>query len=184
MFLSKGLKEGNFCEMECILELVEGLKAIVADVNKKLFVLLKDIIVLAIKVHEKQIGRTLGLFSEENYGLRAATERRLEHFYGLLKLDIGDDDLNELLELLVEVIDEDLALFGYYCAKYSGLLAQLHRRLKRADTEERASALVKIYALAFPVLSYCEIPCGWILSSITQLVYAFIPNRGVRESLY
>lgn len=105
MFLSKGLKEGSFCEMDCILELVEGLKSIVADVNKKLFLLLKDIIVLAIKVYEKQIGRVLNLYSEENYGLRAATESRLEHFYGLLKLDIGDDDLNEFLELLVEVIN-------------------------------------------------------------------------------
>ena len=184
MFLSKGLKEGSFCEMDCILELVEGLKSIVADVNKKLFLLLKDIIVLAIKVYEKQIGRALNLYSEENYGLRAATESRLEHFYGLLKLDIGDDDLNEFLELLVEVVNEDLGLFAFYCAKYSGLLAQLYRRLKRADTEERASALVKIYALAFPVLSYCEIPCSWILSSITQIVYAFIASRSVRESLY
>lgn len=84
----------------------------------------------------------------------------------------------------MEIINEDLSLFAFYCAKYSGLLAQLHRRLKRADTEERASALVKIYALGFPVLCYCEISCSWILSTITQIVYAFIVNRGVRESLY
>lgn len=44
-----------------------------ADVNRKLFILLKEIIVIAMKVYEKQIGSNLNLFNEENYGLRAAT---------------------------------------------------------------------------------------------------------------
>jgi hypothetical protein len=79
---------------------VSSLKSIVADVNRKLFVLLKEIIVLSMKVYEKQTGKIMNLYTEENYGLRAATESRVQHFYTLLKLDIGDEELNELLELL------------------------------------------------------------------------------------
>jgi hypothetical protein len=33
----------------------------------------------------------MNLYTEENYGLRAATEKRLVHFYTLLRLDIGDE---------------------------------------------------------------------------------------------
>lgn len=107
------------------------------------------------KVYEKQIGSNLNLFNEENYGLRAATQSRLVHFYNLLKLDIGDEELNELLELLIDIIHEDLSLFAYYCAKYSGMLAQIYRRIKRPDTDARAQMLVKIYAIGYPVLHYC-----------------------------
>jgi len=67
------------------------LAQIVAEVNRKLFKLLKEIIVVAMKVYEKLIDRKLNIYTEENYGLRVATEGRLMHFYALLKLDIGDD---------------------------------------------------------------------------------------------
>jgi hypothetical protein len=64
------------------------------------------------------------------------------------------------------------------------MLTQIYRRIKRADTDLRAQFLVKIYAIGYPVLKYCEIPCGWVLNAITQAVYAFVSSIGVRESLY
>ena len=132
------------------------------------------------KVYEKLIDRKLNIYTEENYGLRVATEGRLMHFYALLKLDIGDDQLNELLQLLIEIIDEDLTLFSFYCAKYSGLLTQIYRRLKRADTEIRAQYLVKIYAIGYPVLVYCDIQCNWITTAIPQIVYNHVTSKDVR----
>lgn len=73
---------------------------------------------------------------------------------------------------------------GYYMAKYSGMLNQLHKRLKKADTEERAIALVQIYSIAYPVLKFCDIPCSWIIGSFCSIVYSYINCKNVREKLY
>lgn len=64
------------------------------------------------------------------------------------------------------------------------MITQLYRRIKRADTDIRAEALLKIYAIAYPVLNYCEIPCGWILSAVPQTIYSFVTSKGVRQSFY
>jgi hypothetical protein len=42
---------------------VNSLTQIIAEVNRKLFKLLKDIIVIAMKVHEKQIDRKMNLYT-------------------------------------------------------------------------------------------------------------------------
>ena len=81
---------------------------------------------------------------------------------------------------MIEIIDEDLTLFSFYCAKYSGLLTQIYRRLKRADTEIRAQYLVKIYAIGYPVLVYCDIQCNWITTAIPQIVYTYVTSKDVR----
>jgi len=72
--------------------------------------------------------------SDENYALRAATENRLTHYYNLLKMDMADDELNDFLDLLLDILHEDTELMTYYCAKYTSLFTQLHRRIKKPDT--------------------------------------------------
>lgn len=44
--------------------------------------------------------------------------------------------------------------------------------------------MVKIYALAYPILTYCKVPCTWIPQSIIQIIYAFVENIEPRKSLY
>ena len=59
MFLTKGLQLGNICSEEEILDLVKGVKSIIALSSKRLFNILKDIIVLAIKVYQNLTGKNL-----------------------------------------------------------------------------------------------------------------------------
>lgn len=63
---------------------------IVATSSKRLFTLLKEIIVLATKVYQRQTGKECGI-NDENYALRAATEGRIVHYYNTLKVDISDN---------------------------------------------------------------------------------------------
>jgi hypothetical protein len=71
-----------------------------------------------------------------------------------------------------------------YVAKYSGIFMQFHRRLKKADTEERAKALIELYTFAYPILKYCTVPCSWILSSICTITFAFNNSKVIRDRLY
>ncbi len=57
MFLTKSLKDGNPCGEEELLQLIEAIKTIVPSSSKRLFNLLRDIIVLAVSVYEKQSGK-------------------------------------------------------------------------------------------------------------------------------
>ena len=57
MFLTKSLKDGISCGEKDLLELIYSLKTIVATSSKRLFNLLKEIIVLASKVYQKQSGK-------------------------------------------------------------------------------------------------------------------------------
>lgn len=57
MFLTKSLKEGNPCSDDELLQLITGIKSIIAASSKRLFVLLKEIIMLASQVYQKQTGR-------------------------------------------------------------------------------------------------------------------------------
>lgn len=74
--------------------------------------------------------------------MRVATENRVEHYFNILKVDISDNELNEFLSFLTDILEEDQDLMALYVSKYSGIFTQLHRRLKKADTEERAKALI------------------------------------------
>lgn len=85
-----------------------------------------------------------------------------------------------MLELLLNVIDEDLQLFAFYASKYSGIFLHLHRRLKKTDTEFRAKALVKIFALAYPIHSFCSISNEWMLSTINQIIFSSLSSKVVR----
>jgi hypothetical protein len=99
-------------------------------------------------------------------------------------LDIGEEELGELLDLLLGVLREDAELMGYYVAKYPGIFAQLNRRLRKPDNEERAVALVELYAFAYPVLRYCDIPTVWLPTAINNMLLQFLPSRNLREQLY
>ena len=90
MFLTKSLKEGNPCSDRELIHLIEGIKSIIASSSKRLFNLLKEIIVLASQVYQKLIGKEFAV-SEESYPWRIATESRLEHFFNTLKIDISDN---------------------------------------------------------------------------------------------
>ncbi len=57
MFLTKSLKDGNPCGREELVMLIQGTKNILASSSKRLFNLLKEIIVLASKVYQKQVGK-------------------------------------------------------------------------------------------------------------------------------
>ena len=84
------MKDGNPCNDEELLLLIDSLKVIVASSSKRLFVLLKEIIVLATRVYQKQTGRECSV-NDENYALRAATENRLIFYFNTLKIDISDN---------------------------------------------------------------------------------------------
>jgi hypothetical protein len=73
---------------------------------------------------------------------------------------------------------------AYYVSKYSGVFAQLHKRIKKADTEERAKSLIELYTFAYPVLKFCGIPCSWILVCICSITFSFNTSKSVRDTLY
>ena len=154
-----------------------------ATSSKRLFTLLKEIIVLATKVYQKQTGKECGV-ADESYALRAATEDRILNYYNTLKIDIGDNELNDFLEFLIEILYEDEELMAMYVAKYSGIFMQFHRRLKKADTEERAKSLIELYTFAYPILKYCTVPCSWMLTAICTITFSFNNSKTLRDRLY
>jgi hypothetical protein len=106
------------------------------------------------------------------------------HYFNTLKVDIGDGELNDFLEFLLEILSEDEELMAYYVAKYSGIFMQFHRRLKKADSEERALVLIQLYTFAYPILKYCGVPCSWMLTSVCVITFAFHTSRPIRDKLY
>lgn len=82
------------------------------------------------------------------------------------------------------ILEEDEDLMAYYVAKYSGVFMQFHRRLKKADSEDRAKALIELYTFAYPILKYCTVPCSWMLTSICNITFSFYSNKDIRERLY
>ena len=100
MFLTKSLKDGNPCCEEELLELIDCIKVIATNSSKRLFNLLKEIIVLASRVGQKQSGKECSV-SDEAYALRAATENRVIYYFNTLKVDISDNELNNFLQFLI-----------------------------------------------------------------------------------
>ena len=134
MFLSRCLREGGQCSQEDAFRLVEAVKGILPTATKRLFALLREVIVLGVRVCERERNAPFSLEADENYPLRAATEGRFVHFYNRLKMDITEEDLNEFLELLLDIVREDTQLMAVYVAKHSNFMIQLHRRLKKPET--------------------------------------------------
>lgn len=97
---------------------------------------------------------------------------------------MGDDELNDFLDLLLDILHEDIELMTYYCAKYTSLFTQLNRRIKKPDTEERAIALIELYSFAYPIFKYCEVPCIWMVVNINNTIYDYIVSLEVRRKLY
>lgn len=55
----------------------------------------------------------------------------------------------------MDILREDMQLMTYYIAKNSNFMIQLHKRVKKAETEERAFSLLQLYCAAYPVNKYC-----------------------------
>lgn len=85
---------------------------------------------------------------------------------------------------MLDILKEDENLMTYYISKYSGIFSQLHKRLKKVDTEERAKDLIELYTFAYPIFKYCGVPCSWILVSLCSITFSFNNCKAVRETLY
>ena len=73
MFLSRCLREGGECSQEDAMRLVQAVKGIIPSASKRLFSLLREVVVLGVRLCERERGAPYTLESDENYPLRAAT---------------------------------------------------------------------------------------------------------------
>ena len=73
MFLTRCFREGGECGKDDATRLVEAVKGILPTASKRLYSLLREVIVLGVRVCEREAGSLFSLEVDENYPLRAAT---------------------------------------------------------------------------------------------------------------
>jgi hypothetical protein len=89
----------------------------------------------------------------------------------MLKGEINDNQVEEIITFWNDICDEDLSLGLLYLSKYPSLLAKIQKKSKRIDKLELelSSKLLKLYVLGYQVLKFKDHNCEWILGAICSI---------------
>ena len=162
IFIEHSVKEQNFlCEPYEILEFVKNLRKISLTITKpETYKIVKELIVATLKMYENMNEAQFHVFNDEFYPLKYATEEKMAVYYEMLKGEIGDNQVEEIINEFCGICEEDLSLGLFYLSKYPSLLAKIQKKAKKVDkVDTSVTKLLKLYVIGYQVLKYKNQNC-------------------------
>ena len=103
----------------------------------------------------------------------------------MLKSEVSQIDLFEIIDFFNEICKEDVTLATYYLSKYPSLLAKLHKRGKKVEKVEFNKKMLTLLIMSYQVLQFKQhTNKEWILSAICSIIGSSIQNKELRKSFY